>query len=83
GTVKAKYSLDVSQGNPPSGDLENSLFLNDDKTLLVKELKLTPEETVNIQNPTLRLTGTIDGPSVMKTKEGIYQKTIQILIHLE
>lgn len=82
GTVNAEYSLDVSQANP-DGKLTNSLYLNDEKTLLVKDLKITPEKTENIQNPILQLTGTIDGPSVMETNPGVYQKTIQILIHLQ
>lgn len=82
GTVEAEYSLDVSQANP-DGKLTNSLFLNDEKTLLVEELKITPKGTVDTQNRILELTGTINGPSVMKTNPGVYQKTIQILIHLQ
>ncbi|MGL6166752.1 MAG: hypothetical protein ACRC0Y_00530, partial [Fusobacteriaceae bacterium] len=81
GTIQADYSLDVSQPNS-GGSLTDSLYLNDAKTLLVKDLSLGSEITnsVNTAKRTLPLTGTIDGDSVTKTELGVYQKTIQILI---
>ncbi|MGL6120395.1 MAG: hypothetical protein ACRC0V_07795 [Fusobacteriaceae bacterium] len=84
GTIQADYSLDVSQPNS-DGSLTDSLYLNDDKTLLVKNLSLESEITnsVNTAKRTLPLTGTIDGNSVKSTLPGVYQKTIQILIHLK
>lgn len=82
GTVQATYSLDVSQSNP-DGNLTNSLYLNDEKTLLVKDLHLGSELGAGNAKRTLPLTGTVDGNSVKNTNPGIYQKTIQILIHLK
>ncbi|WP_281699729.1 hypothetical protein [Cetobacterium somerae] len=82
GTVQATYSLDVSQSNP-DGKLTNSLYLNDEKTLLVKDLHLGSELGAGNAKRTLPLTGTVDGNSVKNTNPGVYQKTIQILIHLQ
>lgn len=82
GTVQATYSLDVSQSNP-DGNLTNSLYLNDEKTLLVKDLHLGSELGAGNAKRTLPLTGTVDGNSVKNTNPGVYQKTIQILIHLQ
>ena len=84
GTVTATYSLDVSQANP-NGSLLNSLYLNDAKTLLVKNLYLNDEEINSSDNSkrTLPLTGTLDANGIKNTPAGVYQKTIQILIHLK
>lgn len=82
GTVQATYSLDVSQSNP-DGNLINSLYLNDEKTLLVKNIHLGSESGAGTAKRILPLTGTVDGNSVKNTNPGVYQKTIQILIHLQ
>lgn len=84
GTVKADYSLDVSEPNL-DGSLTNSLYLNDAKTLLVKDLYLGSEvvNSGNNSKRTLPLIGTLDGNSIRNTPPGVYQKTIQILIHLK
>lgn len=82
GSINPTYSLDVYQSNP-DGNLANSLYLNDEKTLLVKDLYLGNELGAGNAKRILPLTGTIDGNSIRNTKPGIYQKTIQILIHLQ
>ena len=62
---------------------KNYLYLDDNKTLLVKDLFLGEEVGKETTKRTLPLTGTIHGPSVLKASEGKYEKTIQILIHLK
>ncbi|MGL6168332.1 MAG: hypothetical protein ACRC0Y_08605, partial [Fusobacteriaceae bacterium] len=84
GTIQADYSLDVSEPNL-DGSLKDSLYLNDAKTLLVKDLYLGSEvvNSGNNSKRTLPLIGTLDGNSIRNTPPGVYQKTIQILIHLK
>lgn len=83
-TIKPTYSLDVGAGNNPGdGLLENEAYLNDEKTLLVRDLKLEYDKEAQGFKRTLNLSGTLDGESIKKTPLGIYQKTLQILIHLK
>ncbi|MCQ9627649.1 hypothetical protein HS141_12010 [Cetobacterium somerae] len=83
-TIKPTYSLDVGAGNNPGdGLLENEVYLNDEKTLLVRDLKLEYDKEAQGFKRTLNLSGTLDGESIKKTPLGIYQKTLQILIHLK
>lgn len=83
--VNAEYSLDISQGELAIGTdiFKNYLYLDDNKTLLVKDLFLGEEVGKETTKRTLPLTGTIHGPSILKASEGKYEKTIQILIHLK
>lgn len=83
--VIAEYSLDISQGKLNIGAeiFENYLYLDDNKTLLVKDLFLGEELGKETTKRILPLTGTIHGPSILKASEGKYEKTIQILIHLK
>ena len=83
--VTATYTLDISQGDlDVEGKIfKNWLYLDDNKTLLVKNLSLGEEVGKGTQERTLPLTGTIHGPSILKASEGQYEKTIQILIHLK
>ncbi|MGL5189422.1 MAG: hypothetical protein ACRC7S_07195, partial [Cetobacterium sp.] len=59
------------------------LYLNDEKTLVVKDLKLGPEiiDANENRKRTLYLEGRI--PEVSNVELGKYQKTIEILIHLK
>lgn len=84
-SINPKYSLDISQGELNIGTdiFKNYLYLDDNKTLLVKNLFLGEESGKGNTKRTLPLTGTIHGPSILKTSEGKYEKTIQILIHLK
>jgi hypothetical protein len=50
---------------------------------LVKDLHLGNESGAGNIKRMLPLTGTVHGNSVKNTNPGIYQKTIQILIHLK
>ncbi|MCX3066792.1 hypothetical protein OQE61_04715 [Cetobacterium somerae] len=83
--VIAEYSLDISQGelNVGTDIFKNYLYLDDNKTLLVKDLFLGEELGKGTTKRTLSLTGTVHGPSILKAPEGKYEKTIQILIHLK
>ncbi|WP_330111368.1 hypothetical protein VSU16_07085 [Cetobacterium somerae] len=82
--VTATYTLDISQGDLDVEDkiFKNWLYLDDNKTLLVKNLSLGEEVGKGTTERTLPLTGTIHGPSMLKASEGEYEKTIQILIHV-
>lgn len=79
GTIKAEYSIDVGG----AASEPNTLYLNDEKTLVVKDLKLGPEiiDTNENRKRTLYLEGRI--PEVSNVELGKYQKTIEILIHLK
>ncbi|MGL5612017.1 hypothetical protein [Cetobacterium sp.] len=91
GFVKATYTLDISRGEGNS-TLENSLYLDDNRKLLVKDLSIEGEEILNpgLENDPLKntkrrlnLKGTIHGESIKNTQPGEYEKTIQILIHIK
>lgn len=85
-TSRFKYSLDISQGelSVEGNKFTDWLYLNDTKTLLVKDLHLSNGENTESSNTkNLKLSGTIHGPSILRTSEGTYEKTIQIIIHLK
>lgn len=77
------YLLDI-----PDVYINNSfskiLYLDDNNKLLVKDLELGDEKKIGPDGTKreLSLKGTLDGNSILNTPPGVYQKTIQILIHL-
>ncbi|MBC2852023.1 hypothetical protein H5J22_11505 [Cetobacterium sp. 8H] len=81
GNIRATYSLDIDKGIPENG----TLYLDDSNNLLIKKFVLGEEyiDSSDSRKRNIKLTGIIDGESIKNTPPGQYEKTLQLLIHIQ
>ncbi|WP_432205451.1 hypothetical protein ACQ9ZF_11320 (plasmid) [Cetobacterium somerae] len=81
GNIQVNYSLDIDNGIPESG----ILFLDDKNNKLLTKFKLGEErkDSDNSKRRNIKLTGIIEGESIKGASPGTYEKTLQLLIHIQ
>lgn len=84
--ILPSYSLDIFSDDNPKVDnfnMSNRLYLDDEKNILIDELKLIDNEENETNIRKLLLEGILKKENLRNVNSGNYQKTIQILIHIK